>query len=99
MSWTLVIVKTYIREILLTATATWPSYVPGGYRALYIGAATEGILGGFFTLMGALHAYISDVTDEDLRAAAFSVLIGIATAGTSLGLLPSAFLISKTGNL
>lgn len=79
--------------------ASFPYLAPGGYRALLIGPALDGLLGGFSTISATINAYMSDVTPDGSRAAAFARLGGIAMTGFACGPMLGSFLIKATGNM
>lgn len=86
-------------EIIFVLVASFPHLAPGGYRSLLIGSTLEGLLGGFTCLLGTAHAYISDVTPDGSRAAAFSRLVGIVMFGFACGPILGSALIDATEDM
>jgi hypothetical protein len=66
---------------------------------LLLGPAIDGLLGGFSTIVAAMHAYISDVTPDGSRATAFSRLGAAIMAGMAVGPVLGSALINATGQL
>ncbi|CAK9787407.1 unnamed protein product [Cutaneotrichosporon oleaginosum] len=66
---------------------------------LLLGPAIDGLLGGFSTIVAAMHAYISDVTPDGSRATAFSRLGAAIMAGMAVGPVLGSALINATGSL
>lgn len=79
--------------------ATFPYLVPGGYRALLVGPAIDGMLGGFSLMSATVHAYISDVTPDGSRATVFARLGGVMMTGLALGPVLGSTLIKATDNM
>ena len=86
-------------ELCFIIVATFPYLVPGGYRALLIGPAIDGLLGGFSTMSATMHAYISDVTPDGSRATVFARLGGILMLGFAVGPMVGSAVIKATGNM
>lgn len=88
-----------ISECCFIVVATFPYLVPGGYRALLVGPAIDGMLGGFSLMSATVHAYISDVTPDGSRATVFARLGGVMMAGLALGPVLGSTLIKATDNM
>ena len=59
----------------------------------------SGFFGSMSCLVGTAHAYISDVTPDGSRAAAFSKLTGMIMGGFACGPVLGALIIRLTGNM
>ncbi|RSH91465.1 hypothetical protein EHS25_009764 [Saitozyma podzolica] len=88
-----------LNECCFIVVATFPYLVPGGYRALLVGPAIDGMLGGFSLMSATVHAYISDVTPDGSRATVFARLGGVMMAGLALGPVLGSTLIKATDNI
>ena len=56
-------------------------------------------MGGMSALTATVHAYVSDVTPDGSRAAAFARLTGAVMAGFSAGPMLGAIIIRATDNM
>lgn len=89
-----------VNDICFLTIASYPRLVvQSRLWILLLGPAIDGLLGGFSTIVAAMHAYISDVTPDGSRATAFSRLGAAVMAGMAVGPVLGSALINATGSL
>lgn len=74
------------------------SAMPGGYRVVLLGYTIQGLVGGMSALLSMMQAYITDCTDDDSRARAFSLFLGALYAGNAVGPTLGSLLVRFTGS-
>ncbi|KAH9857150.1 MFS general substrate transporter [Lenzites betulinus] len=72
--------------------------LPGGYMCLLIGSVLEGFLGGYTSISGNVHAYMSDCTPATERSKIFSRHLGLLFTGMAVGPTLGGLVIRFTGN-
>ncbi|BEI84547.1 hypothetical protein CcaverHIS002_0411510 [Cutaneotrichosporon cavernicola] len=89
-----------INDLCMLTIASYPRLVvQTRLWILLLGPALDGLLGGFSTIVAAMHAYISDVTPDGSRATAFSRLGAAIMAGMAIGPVLGSAIIKATGSL
>ncbi|BEJ15357.1 hypothetical protein CspHIS471_0411240 [Cutaneotrichosporon sp. HIS471] len=89
-----------INDLCMVTIASYPRLVVQTRPwILLLGPGLDGLLGGFSTIVAAMHAYISDVTPDGSRATAFSRLGAAIMAGMAVGPVLGSSIIKATGSL
>ncbi|KAF8583727.1 MFS general substrate transporter [Ramaria rubella] len=84
-------------DVMFLIASNPPEILRGrAHTLLLVAPVLEGLLGGWSTLQGATHAYISDCTSAGSRAQIFSRFTGVFHVGLALGPEIAALLLRST---